>query len=74
MKSALAASVRRVLVLSGEPKSPCIGLCKLQQRAGESICGGCFRTTAEISEWVAASKARRQQILRDSANRARALS
>jgi predicted Fe-S protein YdhL (DUF1289 family) len=41
--------------------SPCIGVCQL--RAGTSLCEGCLRTLAEISEWSEATSARRREIL-----------
>jgi predicted Fe-S protein YdhL (DUF1289 family) len=42
-------------------KSPCIDVCRLDARG---LCIGCRRTIDEISEWPAASEARRREILR----------
>jgi len=33
-----------------EVSSPCIGVCFIEQRSG--LCRGCFRTLAEISDWI----------------------
>jgi uncharacterized protein len=41
--------------------SPCIDICRLDARGW---CIGCRRTIGEISEWPAASEARRREILR----------
>jgi predicted Fe-S protein YdhL (DUF1289 family) len=41
--------------------SPCIDICRLDARGW---CIGCRRTIEEISEWPAASEARRREILR----------
>ncbi len=46
---------------SSAVKSPCIDVCRLDARG---LCIGCRRTIAEISEWPAASEARRREILR----------
>jgi predicted Fe-S protein YdhL (DUF1289 family) len=40
--------------------SPCIDVCRLDARG---LCIGCRRTIEEISEWPAASEARRREIL-----------
>jgi uncharacterized protein len=41
--------------------SPCVDICRLDTRG---LCIGCRRTIEEISEWPAASGARRREILR----------
>jgi len=41
--------------------SPCVDICRLDARGW---CIGCRRTIEEISEWAAASEARRREILR----------
>jgi len=40
--------------------SPCVDICRLDARG---LCIGCRRTIGEISEWPAASEARRREIL-----------
>ena len=47
--------------------SPCVGVCRLDERA---LCVGCRRTIEEIAEWPRASEARRREILRDVSLRA----
>jgi predicted Fe-S protein YdhL (DUF1289 family) len=46
---------------SAAAQSPCIDVCRLDARG---LCIGCRRTIHEISEWPAASEARRREILR----------
>jgi uncharacterized protein len=41
--------------------SPCVDICRLDARG---LCIDCRRTIDEISEWPAASEARRREILR----------
>ncbi|MGO9931666.1 MAG: DUF1289 domain-containing protein [Steroidobacteraceae bacterium] len=41
--------------------SPCVDICRLD---AQGFCVGCHRTIDEISEWPAASEARRREILR----------
>jgi len=41
--------------------SPCVDICRLDARG---LCVGCRRTIQKISEWPAASEARRREILR----------
>ena len=41
--------------------SPCVDICRLD---GRGFCTGCRRSIGEISEWPAASEARRREILR----------
>jgi predicted Fe-S protein YdhL (DUF1289 family) len=40
--------------------SPCIGLCRLDEK---DTCLGCGRTLAEIAEWTSCSTARKQTIV-----------
>jgi predicted Fe-S protein YdhL (DUF1289 family) len=42
-------------------RSPCVDICRLDARGW---CIGCRRSIGEISEWPAASEARRREILR----------
>jgi predicted Fe-S protein YdhL (DUF1289 family) len=48
-------------ISSAAVQSPCIDVCRLDARG---FCIGCRRTINEISEWPAASEARRREILR----------
>lgn len=41
-------------------QSPCIGLCGLNE---ERICGGCFRSDEEISQWNIVDNEQRRAIL-----------
>ena len=41
--------------------SPCIGVCRLDERAG--WCVGCLRTREEIARWRDADEAERRRIL-----------
>jgi predicted Fe-S protein YdhL (DUF1289 family) len=41
--------------------SPCIGICRLDER---QLCVGCRRSIDEIAEWPCASVARQLEILR----------
>ncbi|OWW21429.1 DUF1289 domain-containing protein [Noviherbaspirillum denitrificans] len=45
---------------SGNAPSPCISLCKMDQRTG--LCEGCFRTIEEIAQWSTASEERKRQV------------
>ncbi|WP_416900303.1 MAG: DUF1289 domain-containing protein [Minwuia sp.] len=47
--------------------SPCISVCYLDRNSGH--CVGCYRTMAEIGEWMRASDDRRREIVRDCAAR-----
>lgn len=40
--------------------TPCIGVCELR---ADGLCGGCFRTGAEIARWSAMSAAERDRIM-----------
>jgi predicted Fe-S protein YdhL (DUF1289 family) len=42
-------------------QSPCINVCRLD---AQGLCIGCRRSIEEISDWPAASEARRREILR----------
>ncbi|HKY92833.1 MAG TPA: DUF1289 domain-containing protein [Nevskiaceae bacterium] len=54
----------------GDPAaSPCIGICRLDER---SVCVGCGRTIDEIAEWSRATEARRRVIVADASARQRA--
>lgn len=46
--------------LSSAVASPCIKICRLDER---QVCEGCGRSVAEIGEWLAASDARRLDIV-----------
>ena len=46
--------------------SPCIGICRLDER---QLCVGCRRSMDEIAEWPRASAARQLEILRELALR-----
>jgi predicted Fe-S protein YdhL (DUF1289 family) len=53
-------------------KSPCIGVCKYgkpTEKDAERICRGCGRTSGEIKEWLAASKDRQEEIVRQANQR-----
>jgi uncharacterized protein len=43
-----------------EPQSPCINICKLEERG---YCSGCLRSLAEIAGWSSMSTAQRWQVL-----------
>lgn len=45
----------------GEPRSPCISVCVLDEN---DVCEGCFRTAAEITDWVMVSDDEKRDILR----------
>jgi len=44
------------------PASPCVDICRLDERG---LCIGCRRTIGEITEWSRASDARRREILNE---------
>lgn len=50
--------------------SPCINVCKMDERSG--LCRGCFRTLDEIAGWSAAGDEARLAILAAVARRRRA--
>ena len=45
----------------GEPKSPCISVCVLDD---DDVCMGCFRTANEITDWFMASDDEKREVLR----------
>ena len=45
---------------SGEPASPCISVCALDEK---DICMGCYRSAEEITDWWMASAAEKETIL-----------
>lgn len=51
--------------------SPCIGVCRLDERTG--WCVGCLRTREEIARWRDADEAERRRILAAVARRRAAL-
>ncbi|EMI43345.1 MULTISPECIES: DUF1289 domain-containing protein [Pirellulaceae] len=42
------------------PRSPCIGICQVND---QQICGGCYRTLSEIGRWSIASTDEKRSIL-----------
>ncbi|MCM2369564.1 DUF1289 domain-containing protein [Aporhodopirellula aestuarii] len=44
------------------PRSPCIGICKVNE---QQICSGCHRTLSEIGRWSIASTDEKRSILND---------
>ncbi len=49
-----------------EVKSPCIGVCRLND---QQVCTGCFRTLKEIGEWGRVDNERRRSIVQDALSR-----
>jgi predicted Fe-S protein YdhL (DUF1289 family) len=47
----------------GEPQSPCIAVCVLDE---QDICIGCYRSAVEIADWFMASREAKLDILRSS--------
>jgi predicted Fe-S protein YdhL (DUF1289 family) len=47
---------------SGNPLSPCIGICRLDERG---YCIGCLRTGTEIAGWRAMDDQERLRYMRD---------
>lgn len=43
-----------------DPQSPCISVCRLDER---DICQGCFRSAQEIADWLLAGPRGRREIL-----------
>jgi hypothetical protein len=67
-----AAATRRLLdrerrraerrrLLAGGPASPCVAVCRLDERTG--FCAGCFRTIDEIRDWIIMMPEQRQAVL-----------
>jgi len=44
----------------GEVKSPCIGVCTLDDRTG--LCRGCLRTAKEVADWLYLDDAGKREI------------
>jgi predicted Fe-S protein YdhL (DUF1289 family) len=55
----------------GEPRSPCISICVLDER---DVCTGCYRTAREITDWFMATGDQRREILRKAHERMQACS
>ncbi len=50
---------------NAEPRSPCIGVCRLQSLDnGEEICSGCFRSIDEIINWAGMSRTEKLNVLK----------
>ena len=49
-----------------EVRSPCISVCVLDD---EDICLGCYRSAAEITDWVMMSNDEKREVLRRSRER-----
>lgn len=49
-----------------EVRSPCISVCVLDD---EDICMGCYRSAAEITDWVMMSNDEKREVLRRSRER-----
>ena len=47
-------------------KSPCIGICKLDEK---NVCVGCYRHQDEIRNWIAATDDSRLEILQNTQRR-----
>jgi predicted Fe-S protein YdhL (DUF1289 family) len=57
----------RGAALAGEPPSPCISVCRIDESSG--LCEGCFRTLDEIARWGAASGGERRAVWQTIAQR-----
>lgn len=57
----------RLRLLADGPPTPCIGVCRLDERTG--FCAGCFRTLDEIADWMILMPDRRQEVLERIARR-----
>jgi predicted Fe-S protein YdhL (DUF1289 family) len=53
----------RLKLLSEGPASPCIGVCRIDDRTG--WCFGCYRTIDEIREWMVTPPAERHRMLEE---------
>jgi predicted Fe-S protein YdhL (DUF1289 family) len=51
----------RLKMLAEGPPSPCIGVCRIDERSG--WCVGCYRNIDEIREWMITPPAERHRIL-----------
>jgi len=54
-----------------ETASPCIGVCTIIKQ--HNICGGCYRTPIEISDWFNMSEEKKQETIKLSAMKKRLL-
>jgi predicted Fe-S protein YdhL (DUF1289 family) len=52
-----------------EPKSPCISICVLD---GDDVCMGCYRNSAEITDWFMSSNEEKHKTLERAGERMRA--
>jgi predicted Fe-S protein YdhL (DUF1289 family) len=57
----------RLRLLAGGPPSPCIGVCRLDERTG--YCLGCFRTIEEIGDWMAMMPDEKEALMPELARR-----
>lgn len=55
----------------GEPRSPCISVCVLDER---DVCTGCYRSAEEITNWFMATGEQKREILRKAHERMQASS
>lgn len=53
----------RLKALAEGPPSPCIGVCRIDDRSG--WCIGCFRNIDEIREWMIMPPAERHRLLEE---------
>ena len=70
LRQVFAAQLReraRSAALAGEPPSPCISVCRIDQSSG--LCEGCFRTLDEIARWGASSGGERRAVWQTIAQR-----
>jgi predicted Fe-S protein YdhL (DUF1289 family) len=49
------------ILSSGEPASPCINVCEMDEKRG--LCKGCLRTIDEIASWSAMSDDEKRKVL-----------
>ena len=52
----------------GEPASPCVDICVLNE---EDICAGCYRSAQEIAEWGQSDVSAKRRILENTLERRR---
>jgi uncharacterized protein len=52
------------------PSSPCLNICALDDRG---VCGGCFRTLAEIAEWTRMNAAEQWAVIQRAEERRNAV-
>jgi predicted Fe-S protein YdhL (DUF1289 family) len=58
----LAARARAIRKLGGDPPSPCVSICRIDETSG--LCLGCLRSLAEIAGWSRADDAAKRSIWR----------